>query len=51
MTEISNASMVSDPMGWDLAPDDSTPLPVVTNDKQYNELRKKVGLAQDETLR
>lgn len=37
-------------MGWDMVQEDRM-TPGITNDRQYNELRKKLGLAQDETLR
>ena len=43
--------MISDPMGWDMLPDDNVMTPAITGDKHYNDLRKKIGLAQDETLR
>ena len=51
VTEIGSQSMISDPMGWDMLPDDNVMTPAITGDKHYNDLRKKIGLAQDETLR
>jgi len=41
--------VISDSTGWDMLPDEATP--VVPGDKHYNELRKKLRSAQDETLR
>ena len=46
VTDIGSQSMISDPMGWD-----DNVLMTPGADKQYNELRKKLRLAQDETLR
>lgn len=47
-TDIGSQSMISDPTGWDMLPDENTPLP---GDKHYYEMRRKLRLAQDETLR
>ena len=50
VTEIGSQSIISDPVGWDVLQDDNV-LMTPGGDKQYNELRKKLRLAQDETLR
>ena len=52
LTDIGSQSMISDPIGWDMLQDDNVLMtPGGGGDKQYNELRKKLRLAQDETLR
>ena len=51
VTEIGSQSMISDPMGWDMLQDDNVLMTPGGGDKHYNELRKKLRLAQDETLR